>query len=259
MKQATKLHEILAVEKTLVGAAHKLMVETTQKFGKFEYFQGHEKTLKMIEDSTQNAAIEAAAHEVRRMPTTVQETLEYALEAWAKAEDVIFQKNLSNQYAVSDLYFQGEVLVEAVPVDELMGLESRLDSIRKIMEGMPTLAASVNWEQDTLSGRVGAWNDSEPVITTKTEKTFDVVVLAPATDKHPAQVKEVSSDKTVGTFKLNRACGAATSAQKAKVMATIDELLTEVKQARMRANSVDAAKNKIGNKITSLIMKSFSE
>lgn len=259
MKEASKLHELLAVEKTRVGAVNKLFAETYTKFGKFEFFQGQEKTLKMIEDNAQNAAIEAAAHEVRRMPTTVQETLEYVFEAWVKAEDVIFQKNLSNQYANSDLYFGGEVLAQAVPVDELMGLEVRLESIRKIMETMPTLAASVKWESDTQSGRKGAWVASEPEITTKTEKITTPVVLYAATDKHPAQVKEVSADKTVGTFKLLKTCGAATSAQKAAVMATLDELIMEVKQARMRANSVEAAKNKIGEKIASLILKPFTE
>lgn len=259
MKEPSKLHELLAVEKTRVGAVNKLFAETHTKFGKFEFFQGQEKTLKMIEDNAQNAAIEAAAHEVRRMPTTVQETLEYVFEAWVKAEDVIFQKNLSNQYANSDLYFAGEVLVPHVPVDELMGLEVRLESIRKIMETMPTLAASVKWEPDTQSGRKGAWVASEPEITTKTEKITTPVVLYAATDKHPAQVKEVSADKTVGTFKLLKTCGAATSAQKAAVMATLDELIMEVKQARMRANSVAAANSKIGEKIASLILKPFTE
>ncbi len=257
MKEEAKLHELLAVEKTRSGAANKILADTAQKFNKFDYFQGAEKTLSMIEDSAQNAAIEIAARETRNLPTTVQETLEYALEAWVRAEDVIFQKNLSNQYANSDLYFQGQLLTEAVPVDELMGLEVRLDSMRKIMEMMPTLAASTKWEPDTMSGRNGAWIAAEPEITTKTEKTMTAVVLYAATDKHPAQVKEVPSDRTVGTFKLVKTCGAATSAQKAKVMATLDELISEVKQARMRANSVVAAKNKIGQKIASLILDVF--
>lgn len=53
--------------------------------------------------------------------------------------------------------------------------------------------------------------------------------------------------------------GAATSAQKAEVMSTIDELIAEVKQARMRANSVVAVQNKIGQKIVDLIMRPFNQ
>ncbi len=257
-KAQAKLHELLAVEKTRVAAANKLLADTFQKFNKFEFFQGHEKTLKMLEDNPQNAATESAAYENRNMPTTVQETLEYALAAWARAEDVIVQKNMTNQFANSDLYFRGEVVSESVPVDELMGLEVRLESLRKVMEAMPTLAASVKW-RDADIGRKGAVVAVEPEVTTKTEKVMGVVVLYPATDKHPAQVEKIPSDKTVGMFKVVKSCGAATSAQKAEVMSTIDELIAEVKQARMRANSVVAVQNKIGQKIVDLIMRPFNQ
>jgi hypothetical protein len=254
-----KLHELLAVEKTKVNAANKLLADMSNKFGKFDYFQGFFKTLKMIEDSPQNAAIEAASEEVRQLPTTVHETLEYALKYWADAEDVVFQKNKTNQYAQANILFRGTVVAENVPVDELMGLESRLETLRRTLESMPTLTASVLWNKDAQSGRKGAWIVQGPEITTKTEKVTTPVVLYAATDKHPAQVKEITVDKTIGTFKLIKTCGAATSAQKAEVLSVIDDLITEIKQARMRANSVDAAKDSIGKRITDIIMSAFSD
>jgi hypothetical protein len=253
----TKLHELLAVEKTRTNAAQKLMQDTMQKFSKSEMFSGGVKTLKMIEDSPQNKAIEAAAQEQRELPTTVAETLEYAMNVWAQAEDVLMQKNCTNTIAVADIEYQGSVIASAVPVDELLGLESRLESLRKIMEGMPTLSAAVAWEPDTNSGRKGAWQARDVDTTTKTEKTMVPVVLYEATDKHPAQVKEVSQDKTVGTFKLVKFCGGATSAQKAETLAAIDELIGAVKQARMRANSVEAVNRKIGQDIVAIVMKAF--
>lgn len=253
----SKLHEILAVEKTRVSAAQKLIADTHNKFGKFDFFQGHEKTLKMIEDSPQNEAIENAARDVRNLPTTVSETLDYALDYWAKAEDVIFQKNRSNQYAVSDLFFRDTLVAKDVPVDELMGLESRLTDLRKVFEAMPTLVASTRWEVDAASGRHGAWVAEAPEVTTKTEKTTTPVVLYQATDKHPAQVKEVTSDKIVGTFTLRKTCGAATTWQKAESLAIIDELIVQIKQARMRANSVEANTAAIGNVLKELILKPF--
>lgn len=33
-----KLHELLAIEKTKTTAANKMLTETNQKFGKFDYF-----------------------------------------------------------------------------------------------------------------------------------------------------------------------------------------------------------------------------
>lgn len=255
----TKLHEILAVEKTVVSAANKMLADTATKFGKFDYFQGHSKILRMIEDSPQNAAIEASAAENKQMATTVAETLEYALKFWADAEDVIFQKNRTNQYAIADVMLNGTVLLQDAPVDELMGLEVRLTALRKVFEQMPTLDASRGWVQDSSSGRKGAWTVSTPDITTKTEKSTTAVVLYDATDKHPAQIKEVPSDKTVGTFTLTKTCGAATSAQKAEVLSTVDNLLIEVKQARMRANSVDVKQAQIGKALVELILKPFKE
>lgn len=252
------LHELLAVERTKSGAATQVLTETNHKFGKFEFFQGGIKTLRMIEDTPQSQAIEDAAREVRTLPTTVHETLEYALRLWASAEDVIFQKNLSNQRAIADLMFRGTKIASDVPVDELMGLESRLEQIRRTMSIMPTLNAAVSWNADHESGRKGSWVVAEPEIKTKTEKVTTPVVLYPANDKHPAQVEKVTVDKTVGTFTLIQQCGAATSAQKAEVLTVLDDLISEVKQARMRANRVEAATDKIGQTLVNLIMAPFT-
>jgi len=253
-----KLHELLAVEKTRIAAANKMLADTSHKFGKFDFFQGHTKTLKMIEDNPQNAAIEQSAYEVRQLPTTVYETLEYALKYWADAEDVIYQKSRSNQAASATINFRGTIVAEKVPVDELLGLETRLEALRRLMEAMPTLNAGVKWELDVQSGRKGSWIIADPEHTTKTEKVTTPVVLYEATDKHPAQVKEVSVDKTIGTFTLIKQCGAATSAQKAEVLSIIDDLISEVKQARMRANSIEASTETIGAKIVKLLMQPFN-
>lgn len=251
----SKLHEILAVEKTRTSVSSKLIQETHKKFGKSEYFQGFVKSLTMIEDSPQNKAVEDAAFEHRQLPTTVHETLEYVFKHWVDAEDVIFQKNVTNQSASADLHFRGDLLEASVPVDELLGLEVRLDVIRKLIDESPTLVASSTWVPDSESGRKGSWIIKNPEITTKTEKTTIPVVLYEATDKHPAQVKESTTDKTVGSFKLIKTSGALTSAQKAEMLATVDDLLSEVKQARMRANSVEASTRKIGKRLTDIIMK----
>ena len=56
----TKLHELLAVEKTRTSAATKILQETVQKFSKSEMFSGQVKSLTMIEDSPTNKVLEAA-------------------------------------------------------------------------------------------------------------------------------------------------------------------------------------------------------
>jgi hypothetical protein len=256
-----KLHELLAVEKSRSAASKKLINDTTVKFGKIEYFQGHVKTLKMINDSTENVTIEKAGSESRELPTTVQETLEYALKYWADAEDVILQKNITNQKAVADIVLPDETVVASnIPVDELLGLETRLEELRRVMDSMPTLPAAVACEDATkTTGRKGSWVGRNVAVTTKTEKQMVPVILYEATKEHPAQVKEVAQDKVVGSFSTTSFFGSASSSQKAETIARIDDLIASVKQARMRANSIEADKSVIGNKIVDYILAPFNK
>lgn len=248
-----RLHEILAVEKGTTAAANKLLQDTEHKFGNENFFKGFSKSLTMIEGTPENQKLEEANRSDRAVPTTVYETLEYALAAWSKAEDVIFQKNKTNQIAISNIEFRGDVIAQDIPVDELMGLESRLEGIRKVFDRMPTLDAAKSWEIDTGKGKY-IWKAVNPEITTKTEKILVPVEMSKATEHHPAQVQAVTKDQVVGNYVTLNWSGATTSAQKAEALATIDELISEVKKARMRANSVETVNDKIGNVIVDLLL-----
>lgn len=248
-----KLHELLAVEKSHMAGVGKLIQETLTKFSKIEWFQAQVKGLKMLEETPANKVLEESAKEQKQLPTTVQETLEYLLGFWAQAEDVMFQKSLTNQVARGDLMFRGNVVAEGVPVDELLGLEKRLAQLRNLMTSMPTLPAAVKVTPAPELGRKGAWI-GEPEYTVKTEKTLVPVVLYDATEKHPAQVKESSVDRVVGNYNVVKIYGTATSLQKAEVLTVVDELIDQAKQARMRANNVDVVSRNIGQAITSLIL-----
>lgn len=249
------LHEILAVEKTRNGQLDQLIKDTNNKFNKPEYFQGHYTKLSMLEDTPQNKAMEAAAIQQKALPTTVSETLSYLLDFWAQAEDVQLQKNATNQQAKADICFRGNIIASGLPVDELLGLESRLASLRTTLAQIPTLNASVRYVPDVDSGRPGAWRGESTTKTIKTEKTTRAVVLYEATDKHPAQIKEVPQDTTVGTFEKLDFSGCATSAQKAEILAVVDDLLAEAKQARMRANTTPVVDVRIGRVIADLLLQ----
>lgn len=256
----THLHEVLAAEKTVTNARDQLLKDTTDKFGKGDnFFKGFTKTLSLLGDDPSNDKIEAAAREDKELPTTVVTTLEYLFQYWNKAEDVLFRKNLTNTTAVADLEYQGDVIAHAVPVDELMGLETRLGDLRKLATQIPTLDASRSWVPDFTAAQSGTWKATLPAITTKTEKETTAVVLYPATDKHPAQVEKVSRDKIVGTVTVNHTSGATTAIQKARVLAVLDELIVEAKKARTRANSVPVIERDIASAITSLILAPLYE
>jgi hypothetical protein len=231
----TKLHEILAAEKTVVSNTTAILAETLTKFGKEHYFNGQIKSLKMLEETPANLKLEEAARVDEPVKTTVRETLDYALGIFVNGEKLQLQKNATNRKAGANVEFRGRTLLTDLPVDQLLGLEARLVKVRELFLAMPTLDASKPWIADPNLGLFVAPSEN----TVKTEKTMTYLIAAPATDKHPAQVKEVTKDNVVGMFSIARRSGAATAVQKAEAIQTIDELIVAVKQARMRANEAE--------------------
>ena len=61
-----KLHELLAIEKNQLTQFTTLIQDTLSKFARDHYFKGWVKSLKMIQDSPENEAIEKAGSETDR-------------------------------------------------------------------------------------------------------------------------------------------------------------------------------------------------
>lgn len=250
-----KLHELLAAEKTPTAAWNQMREETIKKFkNPVNFFDGHSKTLSMIEDTAANKNTEAAAREEKMVVTTVYDTLDYVLGIFANAEDLQYQKNATNRQATGTVNWRGAPLLENLPVDELLGLEARLVHIRQLFVDMPTLDATKYWVKAPQLGN-HIWQYQHPEETTKTEKKVVAVEMSPATKEHPAQVQAVGKDEVVGKFTLIKRSGAATAVQKSEGIKRIDELMVEVKQARMRANETVAITDKIAKTIVDLLME----
>lgn len=252
-----QLHELLAAEKTPMAAWHTLREETLKKMSNEKtYFSGHSKSLKMIEESAANAAVEAQAREEKAVASTVGETLEYMLDIWGKFEDLQYQKNKTNQRAVGTVVFGGKEILQDMPVDQLLGLEARLVKIREIFAAMPTLDASKHWEPAAGMG-TGVWQIKYPEEGIKTEKTVVPIVMAQATQQHPAQIQASTRDAVVGKFTTIVRSGAVTAQQKADAIKNIDELAVQVKQARMRANMTPVEPGKISKALVDVLMDAF--
>jgi hypothetical protein len=248
-----KLHELLAAEKTPTGAWNQLYEDTLKKFkNPAHFFQGHSKSLQMITESPENAATEAQNRDEKPVTTTVLDTLQYALDIFAKAEDLQYQKNKTNTRALGTVNFRGAPILLDLPVDELLGLENRLTKIRLLFEAIPTLDATKDWIDSPMRD---VWVTKYPEDTVKTEKIVVPVVMSPATDKHPAQVQAIGKDVVVGKFTQVKRSGEATAQQKADMLKVVDELIVEVKQARMRANETDAITDKIASRIVALLIE----
>ena len=252
----SQLHEILAAEKTVTAASNKLVEDLRNKFSKPEtFYSGFEKSLKMHEDGAASQAIEAQARESKPLTAVVFDNVEYALAAWAKTENLLASKNLTNTKALADINFRGNVIATGVPVDELLGLETRIVELRNLFSTMPTLDQSKSWQRDPATNDHAWIANAEN--TTKTEKTLVPVVLAPATDKHPAQIEKTTQDRVVGLFTRVARSGCVTPTQKAEIMTVCDELLVAVKEARQRANTVEVVRSDVGTQITKILLSAL--
>jgi len=258
-KQVAKLHELLAAEKTPTGAWNQLFEDTLKKFkSTANFFEGHSKFLRMLEETPENTAIEEQGREEKPVTTTVYETLEYALDIFGRAEDLQYQKNATNRRATGTVMWRGNVLLPDLPVDELLGLEARLTKIRGLFADIPTLDATKHWEKAEQIGQY-VWQAKFPEDATKTEKRLTAVELSKATDKHPAQVQAVPKDVVIGKFTTIKRSGATTAIRKAEAIKRIDELLIEVKQARMRANETEAETGKIAHVLVNLLLEPLKD
>jgi hypothetical protein len=248
-----QLHELLAVEKTLTGSWNTLYDETLKKLGNEHFFSGHSKALKMLAEGAANEAIEQQNTEHKAVPTNVHDTLEYMFDIYAEYENLQYRKNRTNAVARGSVEFEGEVIFPDLPVDELLGLEARLTKIRALFVAMPTLDASKLWAKDEQQG-AHIWA-AMPEYAVKTEKVMVPVVMAEATDKHPAQVKESVRDYVIGKFMTLKRSGAVTAVQKSNAIRQVDALIVEVKRARMRANETPAVTDRFGDKLVALLME----
>jgi len=242
-----KLHEVLAVDRDLEAAAKKILDETITTFTKkTDHFQAYNKKLEMFDDSRSKE--EAGQEETKALTTTVQEKLEYVAEHLTRHIDCVAQKEATNQTAKGTVYLDGEVFIPDVPATLLLAMENKLAQWRQMYDVIPTLEPSIEWIEDPQAGR-NIYKTREPSIKHKTEKVTKAVVLYPHSDKHPAQVKEVSMDVPVGNYSTILWSGKISPADKSLFLKKLGNLLGEVKKARQRANSADVVHFDIGEKI----------
>ena len=239
-----KLHEVLAVESGLQTAAKKINEETVRTFGKKdEHFVETVKTISHFAEEDQKLNTD----ESKSMVTTVFDKLLYTAGPNIKAFDAYLQKEATNQKAVADLVVGETTLATAVPATVLLGLETKLAELRVVYENIPTLAPGPTWVVDTDKRKEGGvYKSAQPDVTFRTRKTVKPIIMAPATEQHPAQVQAIQEDVPVAKITTQHWSGMITSAQKSDLLGRIDALLRAVKRARQRANMTDVENRKIG-------------
>jgi len=245
-----KLHELLAVENDVEKVSRKLIEESKKTLGKDNLFNGQVRTLTHF--SSEDAMSDTT--ERTELTTTVDENIDYTVDALAEYYDVVYQKDLTNQQAVADIVVDGKVLASNVPSTFLLGMEKKLNSLRDLYTAIPTLQPGIKWEQASDAGE-GVFQSANDVEQFKTKKDIDFKEVAPATKEHKAQIVQYETTINVGKYVTTKTSGMFTPLEKANRITKLDTLLKAVKQARNRANGTEVVKGNIGKVILDFINK----
>jgi hypothetical protein len=237
MSEKAKLHQVLAVEGELAGAAKKVMDEAIITFTKrAEHFGAWTKTYHPYVDRVENQQ----PPEFKSLDSTVIEKLEYMFGFVQKYWNANFQKEHTNQKAYADIIVNGKVLATHVPATVLLGLETKLKDVRKVLEVIPTLPPGIEWEKDLQKNQTGhVYKSTHADEKIRTGKQYKSKVLYEATDKHPAQIEKWEEQEPIGKYITERWSGTLTPAEKSVLLGNLDTLIRVVKEARQEANSTE--------------------
>lgn len=242
-----KLHSLLCVEPDKKGTAEKILNETIVTFSKKQdHFTGQLRQYASVTDGDS----ELFDDEKKAMVTTVHDKLAYTETALIDLIDVLYQKEETNTRARADLVLNGQLIAKSVPATVLLNLENKFKAIRTMYQEIPTLAPEEEWALDPMLSKT---YKSKPKVTYKTKKVTTPLVLYAATDKHPAQVKEVIEDVRQGSWTTTKWSGMISPLEKSEILARVDTLIQAVKCARVEANDEEAATCKIGQKLFDFI------
>lgn len=189
------------------------------------------------------------APDVKRVQSTVPEVLKTVMAEMTRTLDAVRTLDEGNTVARADVVVAGKTILTGAPVGHLLYLESRLDDLSTFIEGLPTLDPSEEWK---LSDEPGIYR-TEPTQSYRMAKVFRNHNLAPATDKHPAQVQVYQVDEMIGTFTTVKSSGAIPQSMKAAMASRAKQLRDAIKMAREEANSIEVEQFHEGESILGFV------
>lgn len=246
-----QLHALLAVENDRRKLAEQILNETIVTFSKKQdHFDGVMKVYEPFEEGSSDKI----PPEIKNVVTTVAEKLAYTSESVAAAIDAQISKEETNMggEVVADLEVDGTKLGK-FGATSLLAMETHLVKIRSALQEIPTLDPTKTWKQVKDADK--SIYKTEEEVKYRTNKKEIPLVLAPATEKFPAQVKTVVEDTQVGTWTTTYTSGRVTPLQKSQILGRCDAMISAVKQARATANQAQVKQIKVGDSIFAYLLK----
>jgi hypothetical protein len=164
--------------------------------------------------------------------------------------DITATKDYTNCAATADVVVDGVTILKDVPVTFLLFLEKQLVHWHTFVSKLPILDSADQWTYDTNQD---CWATA-PTETVRNIKVKKVLELAPATDKHAAQVQVVEEDLRAGTWKQIKFSGAMPATDIRDLLDKLDKLQNAVKFAREKANGTEAVAVKVGDALSTYLL-----
>lgn len=234
------LHEILAVEQDVKANAERTRNQLIETFRtKQSHFTGMRRTFRpfSVDETTGEEGGERLEAETR-LAKTVPEQLDLAMREVAKALELGMQVDEANTRAKADIVVDGRVLLADVPATFLLQLERRLREVRAVFKEAPTFDPVRVWSVDPAADKKHVLR-AEPVTTVRKKRTRKYNVMVEATKEHPAQVDIMEVDEPIGEIRSYDWTGMLSTGKKEALLEQVDRLISAVKQARSRANTVE--------------------
>lgn len=229
---AGKMHELLAIEGPLKIQATTVLRDLAATFRtRHHLFNEKKVTVTFLAENMPAELTEQSAIE-----TTVPQEIAWIRNILERRIDASYAIDLANTHANASIIDEaGTVLFPDVPATALLRLEGEFNELKTLLMALPTLDPSKGFVPDPNHSLSGVYKARE-VQKEKTKKIKEVLVLAPATDKHPAQVQVFDKDAKIGTILEQEWSAMIQPSMKAALIEQCESLIRAIKKARSRAN-----------------------
>jgi hypothetical protein len=241
-----RLSKVVATEAMAKPDANTINSEVYKLFQRGDLFLGLNRTYTPDKDGDR-----VLPPESKKVQMTVKGQMERVNAALTKLLNVSATRDWGNCVAKADLKVGDVTIVKGAPAPYLLFLDKVLKDLKDIVEKMPTLASTEDWEKDPNDN---LWK-SKSSVTIRTEKTPEVLVKAPATDKHQADTEVFYKDIPVGKWTNVQLSGGISPAAKETMLKRITQLQEANREAREEANTTMIEEVEVADNILDFIFK----
>lgn len=229
------MNVLLALEKGERERAHQVVTALHREAQKPMIYDGLTRT---YEPKTEGG--DQLPSEAKKVQIKAEDVLRQLADVLRRPWDLTASRDQTNTLAkadvsVADVAGGAHPILRGVPAPHLLWMEKQLTDVRTFVAKMPVLSSDDQWSYDEALGHYR----TEPIQTSRTQRTRRYEVIVQPTKEHPAQVDRYEVDDVVGTWSLVKHSGALPWDRQRELLDRIDRLRDAVKAARERANLVE--------------------